>query len=41
MLKMKHKQLNESGFIPLLLTLLLVVVIVVYIVYSRVHHAQQ
>jgi hypothetical protein len=41
MLKMKQKQLNESGFIPLLLTLLLVVVIVVYIVYSRVHHAQQ
>jgi hypothetical protein len=32
----KHKRLDESGFLPLLLTVLFVVAAVVYLVYNRV-----
>ena len=38
---MKHKPLNQTGFIPLLMIVLLVVVAAVYLVYTRVLHAQQ
>lgn len=37
---MQRRQLNESGFIPLLLTMLFVVLVIIYFVYTRVHHAQ-
>ena len=37
--KMKHKHLNESGFIPLILTILAVVVVIIYLAYTRVLHA--
>ena len=40
MVKMKPKLLNESGFLPLLITILIVVAAVVYVVYTRVTHAQ-
>jgi hypothetical protein len=36
---MKRTPLNESGFIPLLLTVLALVLIVVYLAYTRVAHA--
>jgi hypothetical protein len=38
---MKHKPLNEAGFIPLLVTILLIIVAVIYVVYTRVLHAQK
>lgn len=34
-----RKNLNESGFIPLLITIFLIVLIGVYFVYSRVTQA--
>jgi hypothetical protein len=37
---MKRNPLNESGFIPLLLTVLALVVIIVCVVYTRVVNAQ-
>ncbi len=40
MLKMKPKHLNESGFVPLLITLVIVIAVVVYLVYTRVLQAQ-
>jgi hypothetical protein len=40
MVKMKLKSLNQSGFLPLLITVLIVVAAVVYFVYTRVMHAQ-
>jgi hypothetical protein len=36
----KMKKLNQSGFIPLLVTILLIVVAVIYVAYTRVLHAQ-
>jgi Tfp pilus assembly protein PilX len=33
---MKPKQLNQNGFIPLLVTVLLVVVALIYLAYTRV-----
>lgn len=36
---MKRKQLNEAGFIPMLLTILAVVVAIIYFAYTRVLHA--
>jgi hypothetical protein len=38
---MKRKNLNEAGFIPLLITLFLIIAVIIYLVFSRVHHAQQ
>jgi len=40
MVKMKRKSLNESGFVPLLVTILILVAAVIYFVYTRVLHAQ-
>lgn len=37
---MKRTPLNESGFIPLLLTILVAVMALIYFVYSRVNQAQ-
>jgi len=37
--QMKRKQLNESGFIPLLLTILALVLLVIYFAYTRVLNA--
>lgn len=37
---MKPKQLNQSGFIPLLIAVLLIVAAVIYLVYTRVMHAR-
>jgi hypothetical protein len=38
---MKHKQLNESGFIPMLIVVLIVVAVIVFVVYARVSKAHQ
>jgi hypothetical protein len=38
---MKRPAPNQSGFIPLLVTLLLVIAVVIYLIYSRVLHAQK
>lgn len=38
---MKRKQLNETGFIPLLVTILLIILAIIYVVYTRVLHAQK
>jgi hypothetical protein len=38
---MKRTQLNQGGFIPMLLTVLVVVVAVIYLAYTRVLKAQQ
>jgi hypothetical protein len=38
MVKMKH--INESGFIPLLLTILIVVAAIIYFAFTRVLHAK-
>lgn len=38
---MKKLTVNESGFIPMLLTILFVIVAVIYFVYTRVAHAAQ
>jgi hypothetical protein len=38
---MKRTPSNQSGFIPLLLTVLAVVVVVIYLIYTRVVHAQR
>jgi hypothetical protein len=37
---MKHRNLDQSGFIPLLLTILLIVAVAIYLIYARVVHAQ-
>ena len=37
---MKHKPLDQNGFLPLLITILLIVAAVVYLVYTRVLHAK-
>jgi len=37
---MKPKQLDQAGFIPLLITILLIVAAIIYFVYTRVLHAQ-
>lgn len=37
--KMKRKQLNTDGFIPLLLAILAVVIVIIYLAYTRVLHA--
>jgi len=37
---MKRKQLDQAGFIPLLLTVLFIVLAVIYVVYTRVLEAQ-
>lgn len=36
---MKRKPLDQSGFIPLLITILLIVGALIYIAYTRVLHA--
>ncbi len=36
---MNRQQLNQSGFIPLLVTVLLIVAVAIYFVYTRVLHA--
>jgi hypothetical protein len=41
MWEMKHQPLNESGLIPLLVTILFVVLGIIYLAYTRVLHAQQ
>lgn len=38
---MKNKQLDQTGFIPLLILILLIVAAVVYLAYSRVLNAVQ
>jgi hypothetical protein len=38
---MNRKPLDQSGFIPLLLTVLFFVAVAIYVVYARVMHAQQ
>ena len=38
---MSRRSLNQSGFIPMLLTLVAIVLVVVYLVYTRVLHAKQ
>lgn len=38
---MKRLPLNQSGFIPLLVTILLIVVALIYLVFTRVHQAQK
>jgi hypothetical protein len=37
---MKQKNLNQAGFVPLLLIILIIVAVVVYLAYTRVLHAQ-
>lgn len=37
---MKRTPLNESGFIPMMLTILAIVVAVIYLAYTRVLKAQ-
>jgi hypothetical protein len=37
---MTQKQLNQSGFVPLLIIVLMVVAAIVYLAYTRVLHAQ-
>lgn len=37
---MKKLSSNQSGFIPMLISILLIVVAVIYIAYIRVKHAQ-
>lgn len=41
MKRFRHQPLNQSGFIPLLLTIIFIVIVLVYLVYTRVSHAQQ
>jgi len=36
---MKRASLNQSGFIPLLVTIILIVVALIYLAYTRVLHA--
>ena len=36
---MKHKKLNENGFIPMLISILVVVLLIIYFAYTRVQHA--
>jgi hypothetical protein len=36
---MKRKPLNQTGFIPMLLTVLFIVMVLIYIAYTRVLHA--
>lgn len=36
---MKRKPLDQSGFIPLLITILLIVAALIYVAYSRVMNA--
>jgi len=38
---MTRKQLDQSGFIPMLITILLIVGAIIYIAYTRVLHAQK
>jgi sorbitol-specific phosphotransferase system component IIC len=38
---MKPKPLNQTGFIPLLITVLLIVAAIIYFVYARVLHSQK
>jgi hypothetical protein len=40
MVKMKRKPLDQSGFLPLLITILIVVAAVIYLVFTRVLHAK-
>ena len=37
---MKRRPLDQSGFVPLLITVMLVVIVVIYLVYSRVLQAK-
>jgi len=37
---MKKLRADETGFIPLLLTVLAIVVVIIVVVYFRVEHAQ-
>lgn len=37
---MRRQPLNQSGFIPLLITVLLIVAAVTYVIYVRVLHAK-
>jgi hypothetical protein len=41
MFKMKPKPLNDTGFIPLLVTILLIVGAIIYVVYTRVLNANK
>jgi hypothetical protein len=36
---MKHKKLNQSGLIPLLIVILIVVAVLIYLAYTRVVRA--
>jgi hypothetical protein len=38
---MKPKPLNETGFVPLLVTILLIVAAIIYVVYARVLNANK
>jgi hypothetical protein len=38
---MARKPLNQSGFIPLLVTILIIVLAVIYLAYTRVLRANQ
>ncbi len=38
---MKRSPLNQSGFIPLLLTILFIVVVAIYMIYTQVLHAHK
>lgn len=37
--QMKHKKLDQNGFIPMLLSILAVVLLIIYFAYTRVLHA--
>jgi len=37
---MKPKSLDQSGFVPMLVTILLIVAAIIFFVYTRVLHAQ-
>jgi hypothetical protein len=38
---MKRTKLNQSGFIPMMLSILSIVIVVIYLVFSRVQKAIQ
>lgn len=40
-MKIKRKQLDQNGFIPMMLSILAVVLLIIYFAYTRVLHAQQ
>lgn len=37
---MKHKRLNQTGFIPMMICIVLIIGGLIYLAYTRVLHAQ-